>query len=176
MVGDKAKSEQVPTMNKKDEGYVSAEKDQNDNAQDNVSKQRDGFNNLLQDKTSPNKGIKRLSTEEPITAAQDPLTKPANSWSEFFAQQQMMEEQQRKQQKQQQHGFGRQGEKNVMDAYTSQQQQYEAMLMMMNSKSGDVNPQTLAYMQQYMKVCILLTYCMKYQETLPPHHQYSVPL
>ena len=248
----KSSNEQAPTMNKKDEGYVSAEKDQNDNAQDNVSKQRDNISSLV-DKISPQKGFnKRLSTEE----AQEPAPIKQNSmWPDFLSQQQqLVEEQQRKQQhlQQQQHqkhdiannfdglgkqqhqqitnnfdglgkqqqqkhdipnnfdGFGKQhqitnsfdsmskqqqqkhdvsnnfdglgkqqqqkhdvsnsfdglsketrqdGSKNIVDAFTSKQQQYEALLglnqMFSNHqrKSGEHQNPELAYMQQYMKVC-----------------------
>ena len=166
-LGDKPKSDPAPTMNKKDEGYVSAEKDQNDNAQDNVSKQRDGLNTaLLTDKISPHKGIKRLSTEEPVST-QDPAKQA--SWPEFFAQQQMLEEQKNRQQQQQQqqkHDLSNSfdaltKEKNAADQFAAQQQ-YEALLnlnQMFNNqqrgKSGghDLSQQQqMAYMQQYMKV------------------------
>merc|ERR1711915_140110 len=102
----------------KDEGYVSAEKDQNDNAQDNVSKQRDGISSLV-DKISPQKGFnKRLSTEE----AQEPTHIKQNSmWPDFLSQQQqLVEEQHRKQQhlQQQKHDIT-----NNFDVLGKQQQQ-----------------------------------------------------
>lgn len=177
----KPKNEQVPTINKKDEGYVSAEKDQNDNAQDNVVKQRDGLSALV-DKISPNKGFKRLSTEEPVIGQDQFPSKANNSWPEIFAQQQQqqfLEEQQQRSRQQQKHDISnnfdglvtgkdsrQDGSKNVVDAFaSSQQQQFEALINLQNQiqynnhqrKPGERHDlsqqqQQMAYMQQYMKV------------------------
>merc|ERR1711892_1496114 len=108
--------EQVPTLSKTDEGYVSAEKVQNDvtNAQDNITKLRDpsGLQNFLSsvtsdklardsDKVTSLKGPNRLSTDDSVSS-QDlifPKTSASSAWPELLAQappsiqQQLLEEQ-----------------------------------------------------------------------------------
>merc|ERR1711892_348183 len=104
--------EQVPTLSKTDEGYVSAEKVQNGvipptlpnndtNAQDNITKLRDpsGLQNFLSsvtsdklardsDKVTSLKGPNRLSTDDSVSS-QDlifPKTSASSAWPELLAQ------------------------------------------------------------------------------------------
>merc|ERR1712107_603673 len=153
----KPKNEQVPTI-----------------------KQRDGLSALV-DKISPNKGFKRLSTEEPVIGQDQFPSKANNSWPEIFAQQQQqqfLEEQQQRSRQQQKHDISnnfdglvtgkdsrQDGSKNVVDAFaSSQQQQFEALINLQNQiqynnhqrKPGERHDlsqqqQQMAYMQQYMK-------------------------
>ena len=166
-LGDlKPKSDPLPA-NKKDEGYVSAEKDQNDNAQDTVGKQRD-ITNILSEKLTQQKGPnKRMSTED-LANIQDSTGKQNMSWPEMFSHQQHLDEQQRSRLQQQQHkqeldaltkDSRQQGDgKSVADQFASQQ--YEALYninQIMNNHqrkagSNDMSQQQIAYMQQYMKV------------------------
>ena len=162
----KPKSDPLPA-NKKDEGYVSAEKDQNDNAQDTVGKQRD-ITNILSEKLTQQKGPnKRMSTED-LANIQDSTGKQNMSWPEMFSHQQHLDEQQRSRLQQQQHkqeldaltkDSRQQGDgKSVADQFASQQ--YEALYninQIMNNHqrkagSNDMSQQQIAYMQQYMKV------------------------
>ena len=169
-LGDlKPKSDPLPA-NKKDEGYVSAEKDQNDNAQDNVGKQRD-ITNILSEKLTQQKGPnKRMSTED-LANAPEGTGKQNMSWPEMFSHQQHLDDQQRGRLQQQQH---KQQELDALTKDSRQQvdgksvadqlasQQYEALYninQIMNShqsqrKAGgnDMSQQQIAYMQQYMKV------------------------
>ena len=164
-LGDnKQKTEQAPT--KKDEGYVSAEKDQNDNAQEAVGKLRDGLGVVTNDKVGQNKNFKRLSTEDPmgsqdqIVAKQNSLLPPGQN-----VQQQLLDGQPRSRQQHQKlditntfDNLTKDDNKNVADAFATQQQHLEALLMnqMFNHqrKSGheSLSQQSMAYMQQYMKV------------------------
>ena len=172
---NKQKTEQAPT--KKDEGYVSAEKDQNDNAQEAVGKQRDGLSVVTNDKVSPHKNFKRLSTDDPNNGSQDQAMSKQGLWPDIFGQsggslsvqQQLLDGQQRSRQHQKHditntlENIAKDDNKNVADAFATQQQHLEALLMnqMFNHqrKSGheSISQQsTLAYMQQYMKVRFII--------------------
>ena len=173
----KPKNDPLPA-NKKDEGYVSAEKDQNDNAQDNVGKQRD-ITNILSEKLGQQKGLnKRMSTEDPASGQESNTGKQNMSWPELFSHQQHEHEQQRNRLQQKQDldtmtKESRQGDgKSVADQFASQQ--YEALYninQIMNNqqrKAGgnELSQQQMAYMQQYMKVLVssnnLLPFCQLY--------------
>ena len=104
--------EQVPTLSKTDEGYVSAEKVQNDvipptlpnndtNAQDNITKLRDpsGLQTFLSnvtsdklardsDKVNSLKGSNRLSTDDSVSSQEliFPKTSASSAWPELLAQ------------------------------------------------------------------------------------------
>ena len=166
-LGDlKPKSDPLPA-NKKDEGYVSAEKDQNDNAQDTVGKQRDITNVLSEKLTQQKAPNKRMSTED-LANIQESTGKQIMSWPEMFSHQQHLDEQQRNRLHQQQHKHEldamtkdsrQQGDgKSLTDQFASQQ--YEALYninQIMNNHqrktgSNDMSQQQIAYMQQYMKV------------------------
>ena len=174
---NKQKTEQAPT--KKDEGYVSAEKDQNDNAQEAVGKQREGLGVVTNDKVSPHKNFKRLSTEDPNNGSQEQALSKQSLWPDIFGQsggtesvqQQLLEGQQRSRQHQKHDitnsldNLAKDDNKNVADAFATQQQHLEALLMnqMFNHqrKSGHESlsqQSTLAYMQQYMKVSEAATF------------------
>ena len=164
--------EPTPALSKTDEGYVSAEKVQNDNAQE--IKQRDNLQNLPPaDKLNLNKCTNRLSTEDSIGSQELPHPKPDSAWPQMFGQasaniqQQMLENQRSRQQKQDITNSSdifakslenftkqsRQGDKKVADAIASQQQQqYEAFfnqMFNMQRKSGpEISQQQMAYAQQ----------------------------
>jgi hypothetical protein len=166
--------EPTPALSKTDEGYVSAEKVQNDNAQEILGKQRDNLQNLQPaDKLNLNKSTNRLSTEDSIGSQELPHPKPDSAWPQMFGQasaniqQQMLENQRSRQQKQDITNSSdifakslenlskqsRQGDKKVADAIASQQQQqYEAFfnqMFNMQRKTGpEISQQQMAYAQQ----------------------------